>query len=143
MLKNIHIILVLCLCVAACSGNYKPKKPDNLISKDKMSEVLYDLYVINAAKSINRKLLEANGFIPETYVLTKYNIDSLQFVESNRYYAFDTETYQDILEQVKSRLENEKVKYEAVENAEDKVTKIRRDSINIIKTKKRDSAQGD
>jgi hypothetical protein len=132
----------MCFFIAACNGNVRPKKPDNLISKDKMSEVLYDLYVINAAKGVNRKLLETKGFIPETYVLTKHNIDSLQFAESNVYYAFDTETYQDILEQVKLRLQKEKAKYEAVQKAVDKATEIRRDSINKIKTKQRDSIKG-
>ena len=107
-----------------------------------MSEILYDLYVINAAKGVNRKLLETKGFKPETYVLTKYQIDSVQFAESNAYYAFDTETYQDILEQVKARLQKEKAKYEAVQKAVDKATEIRRDSINKIKANQKDSIKG-
>jgi hypothetical protein len=112
MFKKITVILLLCFLVIACTGNGRPKKPDNLISKDKMSEVLYDLYIINAAKGVNRKLLEANGFVPETYVLTKYNIDSLQFALSNTYYSFDTNAYKTIVEQVKSRLEREKEELE-------------------------------
>ncbi len=129
----------MCLLVIACSGNDKPKKPDNLISKDKMSEVLYDLYIINAAKGVNKKLLEAKGFIPETYVLTKHNIDSLQFVDSNMYYAFDTDVYEAIVDIVKVRLEEKKVEFEALQKKEQKAIKRNRDSINKIKFKTKDS----
>jgi len=139
MFKNISVIVVLCLLVMACNGYDKPKKPDNLIPKDKMSEVLYDLYIINAAKGVNRKLLEANGFIPETYVLTKYNIDSLQFAESNGYYSFDTDVYKVIIDDVKTRLEKEKEEFDVLKKAEDEIAKIERDSLNKIKIQKKDS----
>ena len=125
--------------IIACNGIDKPKKPDNLISKDKMAEVLYDLYVINAAKGVNKKMLESNGFNPENYVLKKYNIDSLQFVDSNMYYAFNTEAYEAIIEQVKARLEKEKDEVEALQKAEAEAEKIRRDSINKMKLKERDT----
>jgi len=139
MFKNLTVIMVLCLLVISCNGNGRPKKPDNLISKDKMSEVLYDLYVINAAKGVNRKLLEASGFMPETYVLTKHSIDSLQFADSNMYYAFDTDVYEVIVADVKERLEKEKVEFEALEKIESKAAKRSRDSLNRIKLKEKDS----
>tara|TARA_R100001369_G_scaffold61224_1_gene88109 strand:- start:97 stop:447 length:351 start_codon:yes stop_codon:yes gene_type:complete len=104
-----------------------------------MSEVLYDLYVINAAKGVNRKLLEASGFMPETYVLTKHSIDSLQFADSNMYYAFDTDVYEVIVADVKERLEKEKVEFEALEKIESKAAKRSRDSLNRIKLKEKDS----
>ena len=139
MFKNVSVIVVLCLLVIACRGNDKPKKPENLISKDKMAEVLYDLYIINAAKAVNKKLLEANGFMPETYVLTKHNIDSLQFADSNMYYAFDTDDYEAIVDKVKVRLEEEKVEIEALQKTEEVAKKRKRDSINKIKNKSKDS----
>lgn len=140
MFKNVSIIVVLCILVMACRGNDKPKKPDNLISKDKMSEVLYDLYIINAAKGVNKKRLTANGFIPETYVLIKHNIDSVQFVNSNMYYAFDTEDYEAIVDKVKVRLEEEKVEFEALQKIEI-ATKRRRDSINKKEYKTKESVK--
>jgi hypothetical protein len=123
--------------VIACD-NDRPKKPENLIAIDKMSDVLYDLYIMNAAKGVNRKLLEANGVIPETYILTKYNIDSLQFAESNMYYAFDNEDYEVIVDKVKIRLEEEKVEIEALQKTE-KATKRKRDSIDKKKYKTNES----
>jgi hypothetical protein len=142
MFKNLTVIMVLSLLVISCNGNGRPKKPDNLISKNKMSEVLYDLYVINAAKGVNKKLLEANGFRPETYILTKHSIDSLQFVDSNMYYAFDIDVYEAIIDKVKARLEKEKVEFEEVQKAEGKAAKRRRDSLSDIKYKIKDSLKG-
>jgi hypothetical protein len=139
MIKKVSVIIVLCFFVLACNENDKPKQPDNLISKEKMSEILYDLYVINAAKGVNRKLLEKNGFMPETYVLTKYDIDSTQFANSNAYYAFDTDTYKSIIDQVKIRLEKEKVEFEELQKVEGMAAKARRDSINKKKQRKKDS----
>ena len=139
MLKNIVVIIVLCLLAVACDGSGTIKKPDNLISKEKMSNILYDLYIINAAKGINRKLLENNGFVPETYFLTKYNIDSTQFADSNTYYAFNTEVYKVIVDEVKTRLEKEKEDYEELRKKEGQSAKTKRDSINKQGRKKKDS----
>ncbi|WP_296380704.1 DUF4296 domain-containing protein [Winogradskyella sp.] len=139
MVKKISVVIVLCLLVLACNETDKPKKPENLISKDKMSEVLYDLYIVNAAKGVNRKLLETNGFIPETYVLTKYNIDSTQFADSNTYYAFDIDIYKAIVDKVKIRLEKEKEEYEELQKIEGQAAKRKRDSIKKAKTISKDS----
>ena len=108
MSTNLKLILCFGLLAMACNSSDKHKKPENLIPKDKMTNVLYDLYIINAAKGVNRKLLEDNGVIPEDYVLTKHNIDSTQFAESNVYYAFNADDYNDIVETVKDRIEKEK-----------------------------------
>jgi len=137
-MKQICISIVLSLLVIACSSD-KPKKPENLIPKEKMEQVLYDLYIINAAKGVNRKLLEHNGFMPETYVLTKYNIDSIQFRQSNDYYAFDAIAYKNIVENVKKRLEKDKIVFEKLQKTEGQAAKRRRDSLSKINTKKKDS----
>lgn len=133
MLKRTSTILVLGLWLLACNGIDKPKKPDNLISKEQMSELLYDLYVINGAKGVNRKLLETNGFYPETYILEKYNIDSAQFADSNTYYTYDSETYEAIVEKARERLENEREIYEAIKKKEDDSISKRKDSIKALK----------
>lgn len=139
MLKHIGVIVVLSVLVLACNGSRKPKKPDNLISKSQMSDLLYDLYVINAAKGVNRKTLETNGFNPETYILTKYNIDSTQFADSNIYYTYNTEVYKAIVEDVKARLEKEKQGFEDLQEKDNDSIQKYRDSIGKRLKKKKDS----
>ncbi|RED46671.1 uncharacterized protein DUF4296 [Winogradskyella eximia] len=132
MIKRISIILVLSVFVLACNGIEKPKKPDNLISKDQMSDLLYDLYIINSAKGVNRNLLQSNGFNPENYILEKYNIDSTQFADSNTYYTFDTEEYSAIINKVKARLEKEKEIFEELQDKENDSIKKHKDSIRNL-----------
>lgn len=139
MFKNIYIILVLCLLVFACNQSKRPKKPDNLISKDKMEHLIYDLYVINAAKGVNRKALEKEGFVPEKYILDKYNVDSIQFSESNTYYAFESEIYNEIVEKVKSRLKKDKDKYDKLLKVEAELAKQKRDSLKAAQKRMSDS----
>ncbi len=137
-MKRISVILIFCFLSLACEKKVKPKKPDDLIPKDKMEQILYDLYVINAAKGVNKRLLEKNDFVPETYVLTKHMIDSAQFANSNAYYAFDTDIYKKIVANVKAKLEKQKEEYEELQKIEAKVAKRKRDSLKL-KQKNKDS----
>ena len=138
-MKQFICIVSLLVFLTSCDNTSKPSKPEKLISKDKMENILYDLYIINAAKGVNRKLLEDNGVVPESYLLSKYKIDSLQFVQSNAYYAFDSDLYKDMVEKVRARLENEKKTFEDLEKKESKEAKQRRDSINKINKNRKDS----
>lgn len=127
--------VIIAIVLVGCSGMDRPKKPDNLIAKEKMTEIMYDLYVLNAAKGVNRKLLELNGIMPLDYVYTKYKIDSLQFAQSNTYYAYDTEAYAAIIEKVRANLEKNKDIYETLNTEEQKLN----DSIEAINKKGRDT----
>lgn len=104
-----------------------------------MALLIYDLYVINAAKGVNRKALEKEGFVPEKYILDKYNVDSIQFSESNTYYAFESEIYNEIVEKVKSRLEKDKEKYNELLNEETARAKQKRDSLKAVQKRMSDS----
>ncbi|MDN3491358.1 DUF4296 domain-containing protein [Winogradskyella bathintestinalis] len=138
MIKQVSVILVLSIFIMACNDIDRPQKPDNLISEDQMSNLLYDLYIINAAKGVNRNTLEINGLNPEHYILEKYNIDSTQFAQNNTYYTFKAETYSDIIERVKTRLEKEKQKFEALKEKENDSIKKRRDSLKNLNKKSKD-----
>jgi len=136
MIKQLKYILLL-LFVISCKNNSidKPKKPDNLISKDKMVNVIYDISLMNAAKGSNKKLIENEGINPEDYIYKKHNIDSLQFALSNEYYSYRLETYEDIYNNVKVKLEKDRKLYNEIVLAEKKV----KDSLNKVKREERDS----
>jgi hypothetical protein len=120
----------------SCNSKDRPKKPDNLIPIDKMENILYDIYLINAAKGVGKKLLEKNNVIPETYILSKYGIDSLQFATSNDYYAFDSDDYKSIVDHIRSRLTQEKENLEELQKKEKESEDRRKDSINKNKNKR-------
>jgi phosphoribosylanthranilate isomerase len=99
------------LALAGCNENLL-EKPDNLISEDKMVEVLKDLAIVNAAKTTNIAVLQDNDIEPMDYIYEKHGIDSVQFVESDRYYASLPKKYEQIYKKVESRLEKETKKIE-------------------------------
>lgn len=84
------------------------EKPENLIPEAKMVEILSDLAIVNAAKVTNAEILRNNHIEPTTYIFAKYDIDSIQFVESDRYYASIPEEHEKIYLAVEAKLDAEK-----------------------------------
>ncbi|TYA70040.1 DUF4296 domain-containing protein [Seonamhaeicola marinus] len=136
MLKRFFIIFIALLVVMACDGS---KKPKNLISKKRMVNILIDAKLIAGANSVNRKIMEKNNIFPNSYIFKKHNIDSLQFAESNTYYAYNVKEYEEIYQMVKDSLDELK---ESLKNLQDRereeAAKKSRDSLDVI-LKKRDS----
>lgn len=127
--------LILILVMFSCNNIEKPKKPDNLISRERMVDVITDISLMTAAKGLNKDVLEKNAINPQNYIYEKYNIDSVQFAESNNYYAYDVKEYEEIYVEVKERLEKRKAEYKLLQEEDKKV----KDSIKKIKKKERDS----
>lgn len=89
------------------------KKPDNLIEKEVMVNILYDLSLLEAMKFQSTKPLEVYKVSPSQYLYRKYKIDSLQFFQSNIYYASDYKVYKKMNEQINERLDKNKILIEA------------------------------
>ena len=108
-MNKLNVIIILSI-VLGCSNSLtqKPMPPDNLISQEKMVDVIYDMTLINVAKGVNKSILENNGIIPEQYLFNKHSIDSILFARSNEYYSYDLKTYQIIYDKVKIKLEKNK-----------------------------------
>lgn len=125
-----YIIAVLLIVSCKNSTIEQPEKPENLISKGKMVDVLYDMAIIDAAKKTQRRTLERNGLYPKEYVFEKHDIDSLQFMLSNEYYAFNTDDYKEIYSVLNQKLNSEKNKYQAVldsiKKVEDSIKKVKK-----------------
>ncbi|MDC0477803.1 DUF4296 domain-containing protein [Flavobacteriaceae bacterium] len=116
-MNKLQRIIILCL-VFSCNNtlNQNNKPPENLISKEKMIDIIYDMTLINVAKGVNKSILENNGIIPEQYLFNKHSIDSMLFAKSNEYYSYDLKTYQTIYDNVKIKLEkNKKIIIDSIE----------------------------
>lgn len=103
-MKN-YLIILLIIFYSCNFINNSSKIPDDLISQEKMIDILYDMSLLSVSKGINKNILENNGMKPKSYILNKYNIDSLQFVISNTYYSNDLEKYLHIYDMVLEKLE--------------------------------------
>jgi hypothetical protein len=89
------------------------KKPDNLIKKEVLIEVITDLSVLEAIQSHNPALLEMHNINPYEYVYNKYGIDSLQLAQSNIYYASNIKEYDAMYEKIKMKLEQQKAEIDS------------------------------
>lgn len=100
-------ILPIFLCILVSCNENVVEKPKNLIPRDKMAAILYDISLLNAARSINESILTEHDVEPMGYIYNKYKIDSLQLVKSDTYYASLPTVYEAIYTEVKDRLEKE------------------------------------
>lgn len=97
------IIVALLLCMA-CQDVQRPVPPENLIPEDKMVDILTDVYLANAAKSVNNKIIRNKGVKLDSFIYVKYQIDSTLFAESNAYYTTQLNTYNDFFVEIENRL---------------------------------------
>lgn len=107
IMKKTILIFIVFFTVFSCN-NSAIEKPDNLISEDMMVDIIYDLSLLEGIRSTNYNTFKERGINPSKYIYTKYKIDSLQFVKSDRYYASDIELYAKIYDEVSKRIEDRK-----------------------------------
>lgn len=139
-LRRYNILwLILVILTVSCGKEIRPEKPKNLIPEKEFTDILFDMFVINSAKGVNKKVMEEVGLKPEIYVFEKYQIDSLQFAKSNEYYAFDSKKYTAILNRVKQNIESQKKLFEKQIKDEEEEQKRKMDSIKELNLKIRDS----
>ncbi|TKD65408.1 DUF4296 domain-containing protein [Flavobacterium sp. ASW18X] len=99
-------LLLLCVLIWAASCKEKlVEEPENLIPEPKMTNIIYDLAMLNGAKAANASVLDKHRIKTMPYLYQKYKIDSVAFVESDLYYASKPEVYQRIYQNVLDRIE--------------------------------------
>ncbi|GEP51514.1 hypothetical protein FNO01nite_21860 [Flavobacterium noncentrifugens] len=82
------------------------KKPEKLIDKEEMVNIIYDVSILEAMRARNPSPAEHG--ITRDYIYKKYHVDSLQFAQNNEYYASDIQEYKKIYDKVNARVEKEK-----------------------------------
>ena len=122
--------------------------PKDLIPREKMTKILYDLSLLNATSAVSNATLEENGIEVMPYLYDKYGIDSLQFVTSDAYYASIPITYEAIYKDIQALLEKEVAEVEAarkqrsdsvrqqVDRRRDSIANIKGDSVPVVPPKK-------
>ena len=105
-MKNLFVLLLVIL-LTSC-GEKLLEKPEDLIPKDKMINILKDLTILNSARNLSVTVLHDYKVEPTTFVFSKYGVDSLQFVTSDRYYASLPNEYEAMYEEIEKQLDEEK-----------------------------------
>ena len=130
-MKNLFLFFIAISFLGSCQNN-SVEKPKNLIPKETMVNVIYDLSLLQAMRNSNTAILDSNRVEPTTYIYKKYKIDSVQFAKSNEFYASNIKEYEKMYESVNARLIlNKKVSDSLIKKEEDGLKK------EIIKNKKK------
>ncbi|MFH6970317.1 DUF4296 domain-containing protein [Flavobacterium petrolei] len=121
-MKKTILFLVVLTFLVSCKEEVV-QKPERLIEKDVMLDIMYDLSVLEAIKYQNPVSLDTFKINPRDFILKKYKVDSLQFAKSNVYYASDYEDYKLMFEQITKRLETTKKSADSLVTVEKKKKK--------------------
>lgn len=103
-----HLALLLFVLLFVSCGEELIDPPENLIPKAKMTEILYDLSLMDAIESNYPRALERNDILVMELIYEKYGIDSTQFVQSDLYYASKPDQYEEIYQALHDRLNKER-----------------------------------
>lgn len=117
--------------VISCQDIPSVEKPTDLIERDQMQDVIYEMAIVNGARGYDIQKLSKYGVAPETYIFEKYGIDSLQLAKSISYYASDIEDYKDMYLAIQERVDAEFKDYDSLAKIEKKV----KDSLRTEKAK--------
>lgn len=135
-MKKIILLLSILVFISACSNKNEIPKPANPIDKAVMENILYDMALLQALKSFSPEKLTKNSINSKTYIYQKYKIDSLQFVDNNKYFASDIEAYKIMFEKVSNRLQKEKSQIDTILSKELKIkNKKSQDSLKKLDKK--------
>ena len=129
MNKN-YIFIVLITLTISCK---QETKPNHLIEKEVMVNIMYDLSILQALRYQNPTSIDSFQINARDFVYKKYRIDSLQFAQSNVYYSNNNEQYKEMFNQVAGRINKEKA-------ASDSLIKVEiKQKSKINKTKLKES----
>ena len=134
MKKTVSFFIILIVLVGWLKELVK--EPKHLIEREKMVNIMYDLSLLEAMKVENPVLMDSFKYNSNQYIYKKYKIDSVQFAQSNIYYAADYKEYEKMYIQIKARLDKEKTLVNSLMKAEAKKEMLKAKKLKKLKVKK-------
>jgi len=102
-MKLVYTVIFIFL-LYSCNDKVNYEKPEGLISKEEMTDLLYEMHLAVGTSNVRNIHLEKNRNYM-SLVYDKFGIDSTQFAESNIYYTSNIDDYEEIYEEVQRRLD--------------------------------------
>ena len=90
--------LIFLILILGCTSD----APENLISEQKMESIIFDIMILNASYNYDLKI--DNNLLSDELIYKKYDIDSIQFYESELYYSKNPKIHFNIYSNVKKRI---------------------------------------
>jgi hypothetical protein len=132
-----YSLVVLVVMMIACQSVEKVEKPENLLNKEQMVNVLTDIAILKAATDVNKNRLNKHIDKPFHYIKTKYGIDSLTLAKNLEYYNFKFNQNLEIYEKVEEKLKTKNTKIDSMQTYLDSIDKSKNHSKDIQLNKKK------
>ena len=103
MIRNLLLGLLFLSSLACSTRLVEP--PERLIEKEKFVDILYELAIYNGVKNNTTPAFTTSDLQIMPYLYSKYDFDSVQFFESNFYYASRGDFYVAMFDTVRARIQ--------------------------------------
>lgn len=105
MIKRLSYIFFILTMMVSCQETYEVSKPDQLIGKEKMVEIVTDMMILDAADNVSDIPLKKNNISSYQLISKKYGIDSIQLKQNLNYYNTQFDENLEIYKEVKANVE--------------------------------------
>jgi hypothetical protein len=127
-------IIAFLFILSACQEVVRPEKPEHLLSKEEMIDILVESYTGNSARSIDNRTLRDSGVQLDSILYQEFNTDSLTFAQSHVYYSSQLNDYIFIMTEVEKVLSDKKRLLDSVIQEE---AKAQRDTLDKKREERR------
>ena len=106
-MKKLMICLVAVMALLFCVSSCKPSLPSGVLSKGKMTDILYDYHLALAMAHMDDNGDKGQSLAYREAVLRKHDVTSAEFDSSMVYYMRHTELLEDVYKDLTDRYNNE------------------------------------
>lgn len=106
-MKKLMICLVAVMALLFCVSSCKPSLPSGVLSKGKMTDILYDYHLALAMAHMDDNGDKGQSLAYRETVLRKHDVTSAEFDSSMVYYMRHTELLEDVYKDLTDRYNNE------------------------------------
>ena len=106
-MKKLMICLVAVMALIFCVSSCKPSLPSGVLSKGKMTDILYDYHLALAMAHMDDNGDKGQSLAYREAVLRKHDVTSAEFDSSMVYYMRHTELLEDVYKDLTDRYNNE------------------------------------
>ena len=106
-MKKLMICLVAVMALLFCVSSCKPSLPGGVLSKGKMTDILYDYHLALAMAHMDDNGDRGQSLAYREAVLRKHDVTSAEFDSSMVYYMRHTELLEDVYKDLTDRYNNE------------------------------------
>ena len=106
-IKNL-IYSIMVFLFFSCNNFSSNQKPNNLIDEEIMEKILFEAIMMDVMNTFSEKNPDFLRLFGVNYFYQKYGIDSIQLIQSDKYYSKNPRIYSRIYKKVLDKMQMQK-----------------------------------